>query len=242
MGGFAATFLVPRAECLEGSRSRLAFLLYFCGGGWRDSVLLPVCLRGERGMEPCDGGCLFGGEDCGGYDGSKCGCVRCPNFEYCGVWLPPRLRAIFNGRCGNCEASFGRDLVFRDGGDECPICLDGDNGRMVEHASGCGHGVCIDCFQFQWNPPRPPLIPPENYGFRGSCGSVWWECAVLLVCSTCVADMDAWKRKYPALERRWRADDREQEERVEASIAGRADPCVCAVCRAAHRLGGGTAE
>lgn len=192
-------------------------------------------------MEPCDGNCVYGDffvYGCGalGYDGSKCGCVRCPNFEYCGVWLPPRVRAIYNGRCGNCEADFGRDLVFRDGGEECPICLDGDmfNGRMVEHGSGCGHGVCIDCFQCQWNPPRPPLIPPENYGFRSGCGSAWWDCVVVqcgVECS-CAADMAAWKCKYPALERCWRADERKQDESVEANLAGRADPAVCAVCRA----------
>ena len=191
-------------------------------------------------MDPCEGNCVFGDayhvDDPRLYDGSKCGCLRCPNFEYCAIWIPPKYLDSHDGRCPDCNASFRKNLVFRDSGEECPICLEGNlfNGRMVDHPSGCGHATCIDCFKFQWDPPSPPDIPPENYGFKASCGSLWWFCRVRGTTEEgcpCENDMDKWKFTYPALEQKWRRDDNAQDDEIDKAISERADPSICAVCR-----------
>lgn len=81
-------------------------------------------------LEPCEGNCVHGdvlyGNDPFAYDGSQCGCVRCPNFRLCGVWSPPVYLEINNGRCINCNASFRKNLVFTEHAPPvtCPICLD----------------------------------------------------------------------------------------------------------------------
>ena len=186
-----------------------------------------------RTMEPCSGNCEYGdrlyGVDPRAYDGSKCGCVQCPNFEYCAVWVPPAFMS--SGRCFNCDANFRKELVFRDGQEPCPICL-GNADRVVEHPAECGHAICIDCFRLQWDPPVLSDLPPERYGFTSSCGVEWWECYHQESTCVCVAEMAIWRRDNPADARRWRMDNTAQHDAYDRTIMERVDPGICPLCRA----------
>lgn len=186
-------------------------------------------------MAGCGGYCRYGsvswGNDPLAYSGLRCGCQKCPNFEFCQEWGSPSVYALLhNGRCGNCNMNFRKDLTFRDSrpGDECPICLD-RGPRFVEHPSGCGHAVCLECFALQWKYPEPNPIAPEAYGFRSLCEAPWYTCTATLC--ACKLSMSLWKLSHPAKHQQWVEAEDALDAAYERSIAERADPARCPVCR-----------
>ena len=134
-------------------------------------------------MEPCEGNCVHGDkgyvDDPCAYDGTKCGCVKCPNFELCEVWAPPVDLSCSHSRCLNCDISFGKNLVICSNAEDCPICLE-VKPVFVEHPAGCKHAVCIDCFKELW---WPEAAQEEDFDWSGR--------AVAHVCALCRANARA---------------------------------------------------
>jgi hypothetical protein len=125
-------------------------------------------------LAPCEENCLYGDYIFGNnpieYDGSKCGCKQCPNFELCRRWMPPEYFDSCNGRCSNCDLSFRKNLVFSEK-EQCPICLETKH-RMVGHPAECGHKICKACFVEQWW-PVPEYPSPSEFGLEGDDEDVW---------------------------------------------------------------------
>lgn len=104
-------------------------------------------------------------EDPRAYDGTKCGCVKCPNFEVCETWASPMYFSCCNGRCGRCDSTFAKNLVICNRPDDCSICLE-HKSVLVAHPSGCGHATCIDCFKEAWWPEEAAENEDFDWGAR----------------------------------------------------------------------------
>jgi hypothetical protein len=187
-------------------------------------------------MQPCEGNCMYGDELYGcnplTYDGSKCGCVRCPNFQICHVWAPPLVFDCHSGRCGNCNASFGKDLVFHNdvGSDEdCPVCMDVTT-ELVEYPTGCGHKVCVGCLRESFWPQNPSSIPYALFGYENECVCECCEdCADGYVCTP---EMNRWETEFPDQYAAWTAAEDAQDMAFDRKISERADHKKCPLCRA----------
>jgi hypothetical protein len=115
-------------------------------------------------MEPCAVQCLYGhrGRDPFAYDGSQCGCAKCPNFEMCRHWAPQWSLDRFDGRCAKCCISFDRDLTFRDGVEPCAVCT--EVGREMVFPA-CEHAFCTGCsHKLLWGSGRQFYLDPGPYG------------------------------------------------------------------------------
>ena len=178
-------------------------------------------------MQPCEGNCCFGTDD-SSYDGSKCGCKQCPNFELCGTWAPPWYYDCHAGRCGNCNMTFAKNLEFSSpSGDTCPVCLE-TNGRFVAHPANCGHKLCVDCLRESFWPEKP-YPESEEYGFVSPCN-----------CEESCADEPC--EEYYQAEHEWIETTAAGlayttamdliDKAFEEQLAERADPQRCPVCRA----------
>jgi len=99
----------------------------------------------------CQGNCehgdemLVGLEACLSYDGTKCLCKQCPNFNLCHVWAPQWVFDCKKGLCVNCDIHLGH-LTFRDATTPCPVCTGPDKKAHVQFP-GCEHWVCVDCMR-----------------------------------------------------------------------------------------------
>ena len=172
-------------------------------------------------MEPCEGVCKFSKSSKKEYDGSRCGCLQCPNYAFCKTWAMPTCLEYNTGRCGRCNVLFGKNLVFRQAihTDACPICLGTDHTIKVLHPSGCRHATCLACFTYQWRPPLPKAIKmPEAYGLKHKCALLSESIAL-------------WKTNSPAEYDRWLQDTQHATAEFLTDIRARADPSKCPVCR-----------
>jgi len=191
----------------------------------------------NQGASPCLGNCAFSDELYGHdpgygelYDGSRCSCKRCPNFRLCKCWAPEWVYDCHNGRCGNCNASFRKNLVFVDHEvpATCPICLD-SKVFFIEHPAECGHAMCADCFKEQWWPVHEINLNPRDWGFYTDCR-----------CQYCIDDneypcktaMDAWEQNEPGAYAAWQLEEERQQDELDQKLASRADKRACPVCRA----------
>ena len=79
---------------------------------------------------------------------AECEPVLCPNDDVCGdprfSGTPRWYLDCHGSRCQTCNMTFGKDLVFRDTPDECPVCLEGDRKKLG--LPFCSHSVCVVCF------------------------------------------------------------------------------------------------
>lgn len=182
-------------------------------------------------LPPCEANCVHGDPDFDegpvvAYDGSLCGCRRCPNFEVCGTWAPPWVYDCHNGRCMNCNVVFRKDLAFAAGaGDLCSICLETPP-RMVQHPAQCGHAVCVACMKSLFHVPEPAWPEPSHFGAPDAVdGGDTGEYNA--------AALEAWKAADPAAYAAWTADHDavEQQHEEQMEIRGRVIKC-CPVCRA----------
>lgn len=187
-------------------------------------TMLPACLGN------CEHGDEMYGNNPSEYDGSKCGCSRCPNFEFCKVWAPPWYFSCHSGRCGNCNSQFAKDLVFRPArlDEACPICMN-TCPVMVNHPAECGHATCKECFVVQWqHPGEPDWHDPEEFGFEATCCTDSGDCAAS-VC-TYYKELVAWTKTSAGRERDLANELREEE--WCASRENLVDPASCPMCRA----------
>lgn len=174
-------------------------------------------------LQPCEGNCEYGNKM---YDGSKCGCIKCPNFELCHVWSNPIYFDCHHGRCVNCNVSFRKNLVIRDSEPEiCCICLD-EKKVYVSHPSECGHEMCIDCFREQWWPKSEVNLEPRDYGFSTTC-----TCEECVDDIYCVDAIENWEKTCPDDAARWREEENKQQDILDAQLAERANPEKCPLCR-----------
>lgn len=98
-----------------------------------------------------DGSCLTQTTNCNTYGRNpeftcvrNCEPMKCPNFQVCGTYAPEWYFRCHHGRCQPCNMKFGKNLVFPEEPQECPICF--DTGPSVIQPN-CTHSVCIDCFK-----------------------------------------------------------------------------------------------
>jgi hypothetical protein len=101
-------------------------------------------------LPPCNGNCLYGDASWNKqtflYDGSKCGCVKCPYFEICGTWAPPWYFDCHHGTCVNC-AMGSPTCIFREG-DTCVVCAEV---RTHIKLPNCDHFLCTVCARKIYN-------------------------------------------------------------------------------------------
>lgn len=180
----------------------------------------------------CKGNCQYGDSGFGcnpdEYDGSKCTCKQCPNFKLCKVWAPPWLFDCCNGRCQNCDASFRKNLEFRESTtpEECPICLE-EKLLYIKHPADCNHFQCSDCFKEQWWPNSCINLDPTDWGFRTDC-----NCEECIEGWHCDNSMELWKRDYPEQYLEWQEEESRQQEELDTKLNERVDPAICPLCRA----------
>lgn len=178
-------------------------------------------------MEPCESNCEYGdGVDALTYDGSKCGCVKCPNFPVCRVWAPPWVFGCNRGLCINCASWGPGRLEFKSLAD-CPICL--EHKPSVKHPA-CEHTLCVDCLREQMYPSDAPSLPSRPYGFVTDCMCCWcngtdkrWD--------YCDDAHQIWKIEHPDQYEAWSAADNAQREAYDAAIDERVDWRACCLCR-----------
>jgi hypothetical protein len=118
-------------------------------------------------LKLCNGNCEFVHSHFP-YDGSKCGCVCCPNVEFCNQWFPPEYLGCWNGWCVSCDITFTQMLEFSNPIEDCPICLE-RKPRCIAHPANCGHKVCIECLKEMFWPKRPEHPAYEEFGFQTLC-------------------------------------------------------------------------
>lgn len=99
---------------------------------------------------PCVGNCRYGDtafyKNPFNYDGSKCGCVKCPYFEICGTWAAQCYFDAHRGTCMSC--AIGRPVcVFREG-ETCVVCAEV---RTHIKLPMCDHFVCTVCARKIYN-------------------------------------------------------------------------------------------
>lgn len=183
---------------------------------------------------PCEGNCRFGdyqfvGVDAAlAYDGSRCGCKPCPNLRLCHMWLPPEYMDIHRGRCGNCNVTFRKNLVFVDTTPEtCCICLEKQT-VFVQHPAGCGHTMCLGCFREQWWPNNTAFVNPRAFGFATTCACEYCSDKEDWPCEKAIKQ---WKQTNPADEAAWRQEETQQQAALEAKLEARSDPQKCPLCR-----------
>jgi len=130
-------------------------------------------------LAPCTGYCNYGHSGFvrnrwWEYDGSKCGCKRCPNNEVCrgGYMLPEH--DVFGGTCSTCvvHGLAQKTLVIVDRQiQDCVICLN-TRTRFVQHPAGCGHVICVDCTREIWcGQGREPN--EHDYNLPVICTCAW---------------------------------------------------------------------
>jgi len=73
----------------------------------------------------------------------------CPNFKACNQFLKKIHKDYYNGRCLDCDITFGKNLEFVNENNECPICL--DNKINCVRMPNCTHIVCLQCFKKCFN-------------------------------------------------------------------------------------------
>jgi hypothetical protein len=157
------------------------------------------------------------------YDGSRCECRPCVNFEVCGAWA---VADEEDAQCCRCIVLYGFTplRVVTTAGEDCPICLSASP-RFVLYPSRCGHSICLGCFQHMWDPPAPPWPHPATFGFTGSYNPL--RCRD--VDCTCSNDIQQWAQARPDEFAGYVAAC----EAVTAAYYDRADPTRCPLCRAA---------
>lgn len=79
------------------------------------------------------------------YNGSKCRCNKCPNYELCGSWVTKNRQC-----CKICEKHLNKRVLRVDKTEDvdCAICLSVQKGS-VQWA--CGHKFCINCIKYYVN-------------------------------------------------------------------------------------------
>jgi hypothetical protein len=185
---------------------------------------LPACLGN------CEHSDEMYGKNPAEYDGSKCGCSQCPNFEFCNVWSSPWYFGCHSGRCANCNTNFAKDLVFRPPAPDemCPICMDTCT-VMVNHPAECGHATCKECFVLQWqHPGEADWHVPEEFGFEATCCTDSGDCTA--AACKCYEELEAWTKTRAG--RAYSAANDLREAEWEAAREDVADPASCPVCRA----------
>lgn len=93
--------------------------------------------------EICDGVCICGHRDHGGYcifNMPCCQPLQCRHYDYCHQYTRKPFDEIYNGFCCGCVAMVGRNIVTQER-DECPICF--ENKHMIKLK--CQHMICDDC-------------------------------------------------------------------------------------------------
>lgn len=140
------------------------------------------------------------------YDGTKCGCVQCPNFDFCGTWCAPASLKRWNGICEMCfpdvpQLTFVQEPVKT----ECCVCLD-DRTRFVLHPAGCGHKVCLTCFIQLYTTPVKRIVDPCLYGFRMPKRKFRRGSMVARHSSYRRGALAAWKKDQPINYEQWVTD------------------------------------
>lgn len=185
-------------------------------------------------MAASNGNCRYGnlhfGTDPDNYDGVKCTCKRCPNFQLCRAWAPSWVFDCHSGRCGNCNATFRKDLQFQEhtGAIDCPICLESRH-MFIKHPSECGHSICFDCFREQWWPDHEIHLNPREWGFATDCQCIYCTDGSEYPCESAI---DAWKETHPDRYFSWQQEEQRQQHRLDTKLLQRADPKACPLCRA----------
>lgn len=90
----------------------------------------------------------------------NCRHIKCPNYLLCGVIAPQWVYNCHNGRCGNCNISFGKDLTFKQSQEECGICL--ENKSSFVQLPACNHFICVECFRECYWPKNNDGEPPDD--------------------------------------------------------------------------------
>jgi len=78
------------------------------------------------------------------YDCShQCKLISCPNCEICYTQNPKWVQDCHNGRCFNCDLTFGKNLEKSNILLECPVCLETKTLYLLD----CNHQLCATCMQ-----------------------------------------------------------------------------------------------
>lgn len=187
-------------------------------------------------MAACTGNCKYGdalyGNNPEAYDGSRCGCIQCPNFRYCGTWCAPVYLTFNHGCCrGACIRLPRLEFVDKQDKDSCVICLE-DKHLFVKHPSGCGHELCLDCFRLCFNPDtEAPPVDPRAYGFDVNCACEFCTAPESLPCSN---SLHQWETACPDAYTAWNTAQAANELAHERKLQERPDPAVCFLCRRSY--------
>lgn len=183
----------------------------------------------DNAQVECPGSCYYQYEV--EYDGSKCTCIRCENFDVCNSWCTPYLMEQFRGICPQCHFMWGKKLTFRlpPPGEICCVCM--GTKRQVQFQQ-CQHWCCMHCMRsiMYWDETRyhldpcrfgcPPCPNGCNNPARGT------QC----YCESYDAVMEEWERTNPAQYQRY--NDAEHESIYEGEPANSAiGSRRCPICR-----------
>lgn len=81
-----------------------------------------------------------------------CSPIPCPNWNLCQRALPQQVLDCYQGRCFQCDLTFGRNLVIEHPAPfdfECPICMHSNVSTRVQWPD-CIHWYCQECFYRLW--------------------------------------------------------------------------------------------
>jgi len=191
----------------------------------------------KKARTECQGNCAFGDEDflgltrCLAYDGSRCTCARCPNFDVCHTWAPTVLFETCRGKCVTCDVFFGCVLQFRDPPPEEDCCVCAGTERQVKFPK-CQHWCCADCMRnimlgdctrYQLDPCRFGCPPCPNRCKNPARGR---QCG----CEEYDAVKDEWESSHP-LEYQHYADAEEAVINEGESASSAFESGRCPICR-----------
>lgn len=143
----------------------------------------------------CNGQC-FVEDRHGHYTKTEAACpcelrVRCPNAAVCNANPVPRWRS---GYCYQCTTALSCTKVVQMGVGGCPVCLS-TSAALCRVPSGCGHGVCVECFRQMYLGPNLPTGSGTDYA---DAVVAWFEDRPVnwekLMCPLCRATPDPVKR------------------------------------------------
>ena len=157
----------------------------------------------ENARAVCAGNCEYGDEIFVGrkaslaYDGSRCTCIRCHNFDICYGWITPNFD-IHQGICMTCDMLLGR-MSFRlpPPGEVCCVCMGTERQARFKQ---CQHWCCGQCMRniMFWDETRYHIdpcgfgCPPCPNGCENPARGE--QC----YCEEYDAVLDEWQRADPA--------------------------------------------
>lgn len=121
-------------------------------------------------INQCNGECLHQAGPEGIYyrdPESKCteNCVpiACPNFAFCGSVYPDVVGDCCDGRCGNCDMIFGRNLdIHKNANFVCQLCKEQKPISVNVPIRDINVDLCVKCARWtKWNKDAFENAPPE---------------------------------------------------------------------------------